>query len=69
MAAGPARAHLSRLQLSNFRNYALLSLDLAPGAIILVHEGAGHGRSVEAIALLLERLRERGYRCVLPEDL
>ena len=43
--------------------------DLAPGAIILVHEGAGHGRSIEAIALLLERLRERGYRCVLPEDL
>jgi peptidoglycan/xylan/chitin deacetylase (PgdA/CDA1 family) len=42
---------------------------LAPGAIILMHEGAGHGRNVEALALLLGKLRDRGYTCVLPEDL
>ncbi|MFC7301845.1 polysaccharide deacetylase family protein [Cognatiluteimonas weifangensis] len=40
---------------------------LAPGAIVLLHEGAAHGRNVEAIALLLPRLHARGYRCVLPE--
>jgi peptidoglycan/xylan/chitin deacetylase (PgdA/CDA1 family) len=39
---------------------------LAPGAIVLMHEGAPHGRNVETLALLLQRLRERGYRCVLP---
>jgi peptidoglycan/xylan/chitin deacetylase (PgdA/CDA1 family) len=42
--------------------------DLAPGAIVLMHEGAAHGRNVEALALLLQRLRERGYRCVLPQE-
>lgn len=41
--------------------------DLAPGAIILMHEGAPHGRSVEMIQALLERLRARGYETVLPE--
>ena len=35
--------------------------DLAPGAIILMHEGAPHGRSVEMVGLLLERLRAAGY--------
>lgn len=40
--------------------------DLRPGAVILLHEGAGHGRSVETIAQVLEALAERGYRCVLP---
>lgn len=43
--------------------------DLAPGAIVLTHEGAAHGRNVETLALLLERLRERGYRCVLPQEI
>jgi peptidoglycan/xylan/chitin deacetylase (PgdA/CDA1 family) len=42
---------------------------LAPGAIVLLHEGAGHGRSVDAIALLLRRLDALGYGTVLPEDL
>ena len=42
---------------------------LAPGGIVLVHEGAAHGRNVEAIALLLQRLDALGYRCVLPEML
>ena len=42
---------------------------LAPGAIVLLHEGAAHGRSVETLALWLRRMDERGYRSVLPEDL
>jgi peptidoglycan/xylan/chitin deacetylase (PgdA/CDA1 family) len=48
---------------------ARIERDLAPGAIVLLHEGARHGRSVEMIALLLQRLRGLGYRSVLPEDL
>jgi hypothetical protein len=40
---------------------------LAPGAIVLAHEGARHGRNVETLARLLSRLDELGYRCVLPE--
>ncbi|SFL20611.1 polysaccharide deacetylase family protein [Lysobacter sp. cf310] len=46
---------------------ARIERDLAPGAIVLMHEGAGHGRNVETMRLLLERLRELGYRCTLPE--
>lgn len=42
--------------------------DLAPGAIILMHEGAPHGRSVEMIEAVLECLRARGYATVLPVD-
>ena len=42
---------------------------LAPGAIVLMHEGARHGRNVEAMALLLQRLEALGYSTVLPEDL
>lgn len=41
--------------------------DLQPGAVILLHEGAAHGRSVEIISRVLDTLAERGYRCVLPE--
>jgi peptidoglycan/xylan/chitin deacetylase (PgdA/CDA1 family) len=48
---------------------ARIERDLAPGAIILMHEGAAHGRSVEAMALLLQRLEARGYRSVLPDPL
>jgi len=40
--------------------------DLRPGVVILLHEGAPHGRSVEIITRVLEALAERGYRCVLP---
>lgn len=43
--------------------------DLAPGAIVLLHEGARHGRNAETIARLLRRLDELGYRTVLPEHL
>lgn len=48
---------------------ARIERDLVPGAIVLLHEGARHGRSVEMIALLLQRLQALGYRSVLPEDL
>ena len=51
------------------RVVARIERDLAPGAIVLLHEGAGHGRSVETLQALLERLAALGYRCVLPEDL
>ena len=53
MAEGPARAHLSRLQLSNFRNYASLSVDLKPGAVVLSGDnGAGKTNLLEAISFL-----------------
>jgi peptidoglycan/xylan/chitin deacetylase (PgdA/CDA1 family) len=48
---------------------ARIERGLAPGAIVLLHEGAKHGRNVEILALLLQRLEARGYRTVLPEDL
>ncbi len=41
--------------------------NLRPGAIVLLHEGARHGRNVETIAMLLRRLDALGYRSVLPE--
>ena len=41
--------------------------NLAPGAIVLLHEGAKHGRNVEAVRAVLERLQARGYRAVLPD--
>ena len=43
--------------------------DLAPGAIVLLHEGATHGRNVETVSLLLQRLDTLGYRTILPEAL
>jgi peptidoglycan-N-acetylglucosamine deacetylase len=43
--------------------------NLAPGAIVLMHEGAPHGRNLEGMALLLERLETLGYRTLLPEAL
>jgi len=48
---------------------ARIERDLAPGAIVLLHEGAKHGRNVETLALLLQRLDALGFRCVLPEQL
>lgn len=46
---------------------ARIERGLAPGAIVLLHEGAPHGRNVELLARLLQRLDALGYRCVLPE--
>lgn len=48
---------------------ARIERGLRPGAIVLAHEGAGHGRNVETLALLLQRLDALGYRAVLPETL
>lgn len=48
---------------------ARIERTLAPGAIVLLHEGAKHGRNVETVALLLQRLDALGYRTVLPEEL
>ena len=42
---------------------------LAPGAIILMHEGAPHGRNVSQLSQLLVRLEALGYSTVLPESL
>lgn len=42
---------------------------LAPGGIVLLHEGGVAIRSVETMRLLLERLNALGYRAVLPEQL
>ena len=49
------------------RVVARIERDLVPGAIILLHEGAAHGRNVETLARVLARLDELGYRTVLPE--
>ena len=51
------------------RVVARIERALAPGAIVLLHEGAKHGRNVDTLALLLPRLEALGYRCVLPETL
>ncbi|GAB3359047.1 polysaccharide deacetylase family protein [Lysobacter tyrosinilyticus] len=48
---------------------ARIERDLAPGAIVLLHEGAKHGRNLEILALLLRRLDTLGYGTVLPEDI
>ncbi|HZH44800.1 MAG TPA: polysaccharide deacetylase family protein [Lysobacter sp.] len=48
------------------RTVARIERDLAPGAIVLLHEGSGHGRNVEMLARLLQRLDALGYRTVLP---
>jgi peptidoglycan/xylan/chitin deacetylase (PgdA/CDA1 family) len=40
---------------------------LSPGAIVLLHEGAKHGRNVEVLRVVLERLQARGYRTVVPD--
>lgn len=49
------------------RVVARIAKDLAPGAIVLLHEGGAAGRSIETLGLLLERLRAEGWRTVLPE--
>jgi peptidoglycan-N-acetylglucosamine deacetylase len=40
---------------------------LSPGAIVLLHEGARHGRNVDALRAVLARLDARGYRAIVPE--
>lgn len=45
---------------------AAIARRLEPGAIVLLHEGAPHGRSVEIIAAVLAGLGRAGYRAVVP---
>ena len=40
---------------------------LSPGAIVLLHEGAAHGRCVAMVAAVLARMEDAGYRAVVPE--
>jgi peptidoglycan/xylan/chitin deacetylase (PgdA/CDA1 family) len=42
---------------------------LAPGAILLLHEGPRVPAAIRVVAIgqVLERLRTAGYRCVIPE--
>lgn len=42
---------------------------LRPGAIVLMHEGAGHGANMHAMRVLLQRLQALDYRTLLPEEL
>ena len=48
------------------RALARIEGQLRPGAIVLLHEGARHGRNVELVALLIDRLHVLGYRAALP---
>lgn len=52
-AAKQQQTHISKLTLTNFRNYAALAIDLAPGAVVLSGDnGAGKTNLLEAISLL-----------------
>ncbi|WP_192179159.1 DNA replication/repair protein RecF [Mesorhizobium amorphae] len=47
------QTYVSKLTLTNFRNYAALSIDLAPGAVVLSGDnGAGKTNLLEAVSLL-----------------
>ena len=49
----PAQTHISKLTLTNFRNYATLAIDLAPGTVVFSGDnGAGKTNLLEAISLL-----------------
>ncbi len=48
-----AQVHVTRLSLTDFRNYHALALDLAPGAVVLTGEnGAGKTNLLEAVSFL-----------------
>lgn len=49
----PDAVHISKISLTDFRNYAGLSLDLEPGAVVLSGEnGAGKTNLLEAVSFL-----------------
>ncbi|ANN55332.1 DNA replication/repair protein RecF [Mesorhizobium loti NZP2037] len=49
----PAQTHISKLTLTNFRNYAALAIDLAPGVVVFSGDnGAGKTNLLEAISFL-----------------
>ena len=75
--AGPLRAHqLVRVAWSarGFdavdgdveRSVRRIKAGLVPGAIVLLHEGAAHGRNPEIVRQVLQALSERGLSAVLP---
>lgn len=45
---------------------ARIERGLAPGAIVLLHEGAAHGHNVRILERLLQRLHAQGYGTCLP---
>ena len=47
---------------------ARITRDIAPGAIVLLHEGAAHGHNVAILAQLLAWLDAEGYRTVVPDE-
>lgn len=47
---------------------ARIDADLAPGAIVLLHEGARHGRNPAMLDGVLDRLRAKQLRAVVPVD-
>jgi DNA replication and repair protein RecF len=48
-----SKNYITRLTLTNFRNYASLTLDLAPGTVVLTGDnGAGKTNLLEAVSLL-----------------
>lgn len=62
--------HISRLTLTNFRNYPALSLDLRPGAVVFTGDnGAGKTNLLEAISFLTpgRGLRRAPYADVVRE--
>ncbi|TPL10888.1 DNA replication/repair protein RecF [Mesorhizobium sp. B2-4-14] len=49
----PVQTHISKLILTNFRNYAALAIDLAPGLVVFSGDnGAGKTNLLEAISFL-----------------
>ncbi|QKD00050.1 DNA replication/repair protein RecF [Mesorhizobium loti] len=49
----PEQTHISKLTLTNFRNYAALAIDLAPGTVVFSGDnGAGKTNLLEAISFL-----------------
>lgn len=47
---------------------ARIDADLAPGAIVLLHEGAKHRANVAMVEGVLARMRAKGLRAVLPDQ-
>lgn len=66
----PDQTHIGRLQLTDFRNYAALSLELDPGIVVLAGEnGAGKTNLLEAVSLLSpgRGLRRAAYETLARE--
>ncbi|MCY1461312.1 hypothetical protein D9M71_789570 [compost metagenome] len=44
-----------------------IARDLAPGAIVLLHEGAAHGHNLAIIEAVLQQLQAKGLQARLPQ--